>query len=354
MSLPPRGWEIPKELHPTEEGATVGPDYLTIGASGGPGLLDHCHLLRQSHSSPAVTCTHEGVPLPPPISTIRWRIGVTEALRCVVGKSSTMRCRSASTSIITLATVLVLSGPRRLIRMPSPETIWESNRHDNPERLSAQTPRKPSASHFRTEEPKRQVYTGSRIQPPTPLAHSAPPPLSIPSAMHFFSRGNLRRISFRTSLAHLGPGCPRCGPPPPRPSPACRTPGAACGHRPSCAGPCRAVGSQAGARRRRPQVTRPSRATPLTAWTSVAGSGTAAGDSSRMARNRGLDDSPEAKGLTVPSGVISSIVREFVNLATYSLPDASKARPRSAKGELPSPWPEAKMLLVSPGVVLVI
>src|SRR5512135_3321197 len=95
MSLPPRGWEIPKELHPTEEGATVGPDYLTIGASGGPGLLDHCHLLRQSHSSPAVTCTHEGVPLPPPISTIRWRIGVTETLRCVVGKSSTMRCRSA-------------------------------------------------------------------------------------------------------------------------------------------------------------------------------------------------------------------------------------------------------------------
>src|SRR5512135_727502 len=42
MSLPPRGWEIPKELHPTEEGATVGPNYLTIGASGGPGLLDHC------------------------------------------------------------------------------------------------------------------------------------------------------------------------------------------------------------------------------------------------------------------------------------------------------------------------
>jgi hypothetical protein len=25
-----------------EEGATVGPNYLTIGASGGPGLLDHC------------------------------------------------------------------------------------------------------------------------------------------------------------------------------------------------------------------------------------------------------------------------------------------------------------------------
>src|SRR3954463_14077719 len=42
MSLPPRGREIPKEIQPTEEGATVGPDYLTIGASGGPGLLDHC------------------------------------------------------------------------------------------------------------------------------------------------------------------------------------------------------------------------------------------------------------------------------------------------------------------------
>src|SRR5512147_718131 len=42
MSLPPYGWEIPKEIHPTEEGATVGPNYLTIGASGGPGLLDHC------------------------------------------------------------------------------------------------------------------------------------------------------------------------------------------------------------------------------------------------------------------------------------------------------------------------
>jgi hypothetical protein len=36
--------------------------------------------------------------------------------------------------------------------MPSPETVWESNRHDNPGRLLAQTPRKPSASHFRTEE----------------------------------------------------------------------------------------------------------------------------------------------------------------------------------------------------------
>src|SRR3954452_18564603 len=42
MSLPPSGWEIPKEIQPTEEGATVGPDYLTIGASGGPGLHDHC------------------------------------------------------------------------------------------------------------------------------------------------------------------------------------------------------------------------------------------------------------------------------------------------------------------------
>src|SRR3954453_18959418 len=43
MSLPPRGREIPKGIQPTEDGATVGPDYLTIGASGGPGLLDHCH-----------------------------------------------------------------------------------------------------------------------------------------------------------------------------------------------------------------------------------------------------------------------------------------------------------------------
>ena len=33
-------------IHPTEEGATVGPNYLTIGASGGPGLLDHCHVYR--------------------------------------------------------------------------------------------------------------------------------------------------------------------------------------------------------------------------------------------------------------------------------------------------------------------
>src|SRR5512142_3411008 len=39
--------------------------------------------------------------------------------------------------------------------MPSPEIVRESNRHDNPERLSAQTPRKPSASHLKTEEPYR-------------------------------------------------------------------------------------------------------------------------------------------------------------------------------------------------------
>src|SRR5262249_33011310 len=45
MSLPPWGREIREGLQPTEEGATVGPDYLTIGASGGPGLLDHCHSL---------------------------------------------------------------------------------------------------------------------------------------------------------------------------------------------------------------------------------------------------------------------------------------------------------------------
>src|SRR5512135_3165190 len=54
MSLPPRGWEIPKELHPTEEGATVGPNYLTIGASGGPGLLDHCHPLIRSSTCVAI------------------------------------------------------------------------------------------------------------------------------------------------------------------------------------------------------------------------------------------------------------------------------------------------------------
>src|SRR6516162_11144278 len=46
MSLPPRGPEIPKEIQPTEAGATVGPNYLTIGASGGPGLLDHCHAVH--------------------------------------------------------------------------------------------------------------------------------------------------------------------------------------------------------------------------------------------------------------------------------------------------------------------
>jgi hypothetical protein len=47
MSLPPRGWEISKEIQPTEEGVTVGPDYSTIGASSGPGLHDHCHPLRR-------------------------------------------------------------------------------------------------------------------------------------------------------------------------------------------------------------------------------------------------------------------------------------------------------------------
>ena len=45
--MPPRGWEISKEIHPTEEGATAGPNYLTIGASGGPGLHDHCHELER-------------------------------------------------------------------------------------------------------------------------------------------------------------------------------------------------------------------------------------------------------------------------------------------------------------------
>src|SRR5947208_1879009 len=34
--------------------------------------------------------------------------------------------------MVTLATVPVLSGLRELIRMPSPEAIWESNRHDTP------------------------------------------------------------------------------------------------------------------------------------------------------------------------------------------------------------------------------
>src|SRR4051812_48918469 len=43
--------------------------------------------------------------------------------------------------------------------MPPPEIVRESNRHHNPERRSDQTPTIPSASHFRTEEPKRgRVY----------------------------------------------------------------------------------------------------------------------------------------------------------------------------------------------------
>ena len=38
----------------------MGPDYLTIGASGGPGLLDHCHgrklgkMRRPGKANPAV------------------------------------------------------------------------------------------------------------------------------------------------------------------------------------------------------------------------------------------------------------------------------------------------------------
>src|SRR5262249_52893538 len=35
-------------------------------------------------------------PVPPPIATRRCRTGTREALRCVVGKNSTMRCRSAA------------------------------------------------------------------------------------------------------------------------------------------------------------------------------------------------------------------------------------------------------------------
>src|SRR5512135_1720383 len=69
MSLPPRGREIPKEIHPTEEGATVGPNYLTIGASGGPGLLDHCQpqviacwLVVQRRTSDSLS-EEEGPPL---------------------------------------------------------------------------------------------------------------------------------------------------------------------------------------------------------------------------------------------------------------------------------------------------
>ena len=48
-------------------------------------------------AAPGVTSTHEDALLPPPISTMRCRFGVTETLRCAVGKSSTMRCRFALT-----------------------------------------------------------------------------------------------------------------------------------------------------------------------------------------------------------------------------------------------------------------
>jgi hypothetical protein len=56
-------------------------------------------------------------------------------------------------------------GARRLIRMPSPEIVRESNRHDNPERLSAQTTRKPSTSHF-TESQE------SNVRPELPRVYS--------------------------------------------------------------------------------------------------------------------------------------------------------------------------------------
>src|SRR3954463_8221712 len=64
MSLPPRGREIPKEIQPTEEGATVDPDYLTIGASGGPGLHDHCHpeaLRRHYQETETLILTIDGL-----------------------------------------------------------------------------------------------------------------------------------------------------------------------------------------------------------------------------------------------------------------------------------------------------
>src|SRR5512135_3504639 len=44
-------------------------------------------------------------------------------------------------------------GRRVVIRMPSPESAWGTERDDNPGRQPSQTPRKPSASRFITEEP---------------------------------------------------------------------------------------------------------------------------------------------------------------------------------------------------------
>src|SRR5262245_60505591 len=42
-----------------------------------------------------MTATRDGAGHPPPTSTMHCRLVTTEALRCVGGKSSTMRCRSA-------------------------------------------------------------------------------------------------------------------------------------------------------------------------------------------------------------------------------------------------------------------
>src|SRR5512135_1443428 len=47
----------------------------------------------------AATRTPDELTPPPPISPMRWRIAAPETVRCVDGKSSTMRCRMASSSV---------------------------------------------------------------------------------------------------------------------------------------------------------------------------------------------------------------------------------------------------------------
>src|SRR5512135_3419021 len=57
----------------------------------------------------AATRTPNELTPPPPISPMRWRIAAHETVRCVDGKSSTMRCRMATTNgkmALTVATIV--------------------------------------------------------------------------------------------------------------------------------------------------------------------------------------------------------------------------------------------------------
>src|SRR5512142_1057860 len=80
MSWPPRGWKIPEGIHPTEGGATVGPNYLTIGASGGPGLHDHCQLRNPKRRGTSSTRWWVNSRV---ASTVALRRGTWESPRCI-------------------------------------------------------------------------------------------------------------------------------------------------------------------------------------------------------------------------------------------------------------------------------